>query len=384
MTRPEARSGVASARGHVRADGAADWSWLARRGDVVFIPPVPAEVLPAAVAAAEDPTQGMARSEKAVLSLLRLWPAGATAGALARQLEISGSSARRGLRAAQARGYAVAAPTIIPWRRGHRRVVLWRLGGGAAVAGLLPYLPLPAHARRPVGQCRSVPPQFWRLFWSGTDPAEAQLPRDFLMVGGRLLGSFDPAAQGWVLSRFTDEQLVECLGLYPDPESEIPSLIRRELASRGATGFDREPLNRRAASFDRQPAGRRVTRRGEMRVVAEGMTVDGLRVGSAPDLMAMKLDAVLNRSEARDYMDIAEMDRLGACRLEDGLVYHAERYGTSVAWTETHRIADSVTRPPALRPDPAFDAMAAEAVAHLESRRPEVMQWAVRMREQAF
>ena len=129
---------------------------------------------------------------------------------------------------------------------------------------------------------------------------------------------------------------------------------------------------------------RRVTRRGEMRVVAEGMTVDGLRVGSVPDLMAMKLDVVLNRSEARDYIDIAEMDRLGACRLEDGLVYHAERYGTSVAWTETHRIADSITRPPALRPDPAFDAMASGAVAHLESRRPEVMMWAVRAREQAL
>ena len=129
---------------------------------------------------------------------------------------------------------------------------------------------------------------------------------------------------------------------------------------------------------------RRVTRRGEMRVVSEGMTVDGLRVGSAPDLMAMKLDAVLNRSEPRDYIDIAEMDRSGVCRLEDGLVFHVERYGTSVAWTETHRIADSVTRPPALRPDPAFDAMAAEAVAHLESRRPEVMQWANQMREQAF
>lgn len=374
MTQPEARSAEAA------VDGAADWSWLDRRGDVVFIPPVPAEVLPAAVAAAEDPTQGMARSEKAVLSLLRLWPAGATAGALARQLEISESSARRGLRAAQARGCAVAARTVVPWYRGHRRVVLWRLRGGAAVAGLLPYLPLPAHARRPVGQCRSVPPQFWRLFWSGTDPAEAQLPRDFLMVGGRLLGSFDPAAQGWVLSRFTDEQLVGCLGLYPDPESEIPSLIRRELASRGATGFDREPLDRGVASPDRQPAGRR----GEMRVVAEGMTVDGLRVGSVPDLMAMKLDALLNRSEPKDYIDIAEMDRSGACRLEDGLVFHAERYGTSVAWTETHLIADSVTRPPALRPDPAFNAMAAEAVAHLESRRPEVMQWAAQMREQAF
>lgn len=235
MNRPEARSSAAN------VGGAADWSWLARRGDIVFIPPVPAEALPAAVAAAEDPTQGMARSEKAVLSLLRLWPVGATAGALARQLEISESSARRGLRAAEARGYAVAARTVVPWYRSHRRVVLWRLRGGTAVAGLLPYLPLPTHARHPVDQSRSVPPQFWRLFWSGTDPAEAQLPRDFLMVGGRLLGSFDPAAQGWVLSRFTDEQLVGCLGLYPDPESEIPSLIRRELASRGTAGFDRQP-----------------------------------------------------------------------------------------------------------------------------------------------
>lgn len=186
---------------------------------------------------------GMARSEKAVLSLLRLWPAGAAAGALARRLEISASSARRGLRAAEARGYAVSSRVVVPWRRGHRRVVLWRLGGGAATAGLLPYLPLPAYARHPVGECRSVPPQFWRLFWSGTDPAEARLPRDFLMVGGRLLGSFDPAAQGWVLSRFTDEQLAECLNLYPDPNSEIPTLIRRELQCRTEASTDGRAAN---------------------------------------------------------------------------------------------------------------------------------------------
>ncbi len=245
MTRPDGAGGAGpQPEGGAVAATAADWSWLARRGDVVFIPPVPAAALPAAVTAAEDPTLGMAPSQRAVLSLLRLWPAGASAGALARQLEISPSSARRGLRAAEARGYAVAARTVVAWRRGHRRVVLWRLGGGAATAGLLPYLPLPAHARRPVGESRSVPPQFWRLFWSGTDPAEARLPRDFLMVGGRLLGSFDPAAQGWVLSRFTDEQLAECLGLYPDPDSEIPALIRRELTSRGAAGFDGEPVGR--------------------------------------------------------------------------------------------------------------------------------------------
>ena len=80
--------------------------------------------------------------------------------------------------------------------------------------------------------------------------------------------------------------------------------------------------------------------------------MDGLRVGSVPDLMAMKLDAVLHRSEARDYIDIAEMDRSGACRIEDGLVFHAERYGTSVAWTETHQIADTATRPPLCAPTP--------------------------------
>ena len=350
--------------GGTRAGGAADWSWLARRGDVVFIPPVPADELPAAVAAAGDPTLGMARSEQAVLSLLRLWPAGAAAGALARRLGISASSARRGLRAAEARGYAVSSRVVVPWRRGHRRVVLWRLGGGAATAGLLPYLPLPAPARHPVGECRSVPPQFWRLFWSGTDPAEARLPRDFLMVGGRLLGSFDPAAQGWVLSRFTDEQLAECLNLYPDPDSEIPTLIRRELQCRTEDSADG------GATVQTRPAP------------MANPAMDGLRVGSVPDLMAMKLDAVLHRSEARDYIDIAEMDRSGACRIEDGLVFHAERYGTSVAWTETHQIADTATRPPALRPDPAFDAIVPGAVAHLESRRPEVMRWAVQMREQ--
>ena len=58
------------------------------------------------------------------------------------------------------------------------------------------------------------------------------------MVGGRLLGSFDPAAQGWVLSRFTDKQLAGCLNLYPDPNSEIPTLIRRELECRTEASTD--------------------------------------------------------------------------------------------------------------------------------------------------
>ncbi len=58
--------------------------------------------------------------------------------------------------------------------------------------------------------------------------------------------------------------------------------------------------------------------KGHATQLAAPSVVDGLSVGSVPDLMATKLDVIQHRRQGRDYIDIAAMDRAGACTIEDG------------------------------------------------------------------
>ena len=120
---------------------------------------------------------------------------------------------------------------------------------------------------------------------------------------------------------------------------------------------------------------------GHARDVQRGTTVDGIRIGSLPDLMAMKLDVIRERHQLRDYIDICEMDRTGACKIEDGLRYHRQRYSPTVSWEETTRVAEMATDPPRMASDPVFDALMSEVVAYLAQRRDEVMRWAMQSAE---
>ena len=121
--------------------------------------------------------------------------------------------------------------------------------------------------------------------------------------------------------------------------------------------------------------------KGHAKDVSQGVWVDGVRIGSLPDLMAMKLDVVQDRRQVRDYIDIFEMDRSGACRIEDGLRYHRQRYEPTVSWEETTAVADLVTHPPAMSLDPVFDERMPEVADYLSGRRDEVMRWAIQSAE---
>ena len=61
---------------------------------------------------------------------------------------------------------------------------------------------------------------------------------------------------------------------------------------------------------------------GHATQLAAPSVVDGIAVGSVPDLMASKLEVIQHRRQGRDYIDIAAMDRAGACTIEDGATFH--------------------------------------------------------------
>ena len=116
---------------------------------------------------------------------------------------------------------------------------------------------------------------------------------------------------------------------------------------------------------------------GHATQLVDPSVVDGLAVGSVPDLMATKLEVIQHRRQSRDYLDIAAMNRAGARSIEDGLRYHKQRYVPTVTYEATLRIAQLATSPPPTDPDPAFDRHLAEAASHLAARRRAVLDWAL-------
>ena len=162
--------------------------------------------------------------EKAILSVLRLWPRGAAEAAVAHRAGLDATTAAVALRRLLDAGFVVSSEETPPVRRHHERIVFWRLAGASATAALMAHVPRPDPAQRR-GPQGPVPGEFWHHFCSGSDPADLRLPRDATLVGCRLIESFDSEARSWVLASFTVEQLAACHSRYPDPSSEAPELI---------------------------------------------------------------------------------------------------------------------------------------------------------------
>lgn len=117
-------------------------------------------------------------------------------------------------------------------------------------------------------------------------------------------------------------------------------------------------------------APRRGLNPGHVKVLRPLVKVDGLRVASLPDLLASKLDLIMYRPKLRDYIDLAAIDRAGHYRLEDGLVFHMERYGVTVQDRVAHHIIDLLDSPGRLEVDPLFEPIRQETLDYLRDRAP--------------
>ncbi len=107
---------------------------------------------------------------------------------------------------------------------------------------------------------------------------------------------------------------------------------------------------------------------GFLRELRKPTVIDGMRVASLPDLLATKLDVIMYRPKLRDYIDIAAIDRDGRYRIEDGLRFHAERYGVPPHGREPERIIRLLIKPGHLEPDRVFAAEQQETLEYLRSR----------------
>ncbi|MCY4069101.1 MAG: nucleotidyl transferase AbiEii/AbiGii toxin family protein [Acidimicrobiaceae bacterium] len=113
---------------------------------------------------------------------------------------------------------------------------------------------------------------------------------------------------------------------------------------------------------------------GYVKQIAAPVIIDGLAVASLPDLLAMKLDVIMYRPKLRDYIDIAAIDQSRRFTIEDGLNFHAQRYGTAEVGHDTTQILRLLKSPGRLSADRVFDHSATETLAYLKHRAEQVSQ----------
>lgn len=110
------------------------------------------------------------------------------------------------------------------------------------------------------------------------------------------------------------------------------------------------------------------SRAGEVAVLQDGPTIDGMPVASLNDLLALKLDVVRWRSTLRDLIDLAAIDQLSGRRLEDGLVYWQQKFGAEWDNAALDQLVFKLRFPSANQADPLFDNSRDTVIAHLKER----------------
>ena len=120
----------------------------------------------------------------------------------------------------------------------------------------------------------------------------------------------------------------------------------------------------------------------QMRWISPGTHVGGMEIGSIPDLMAAKLDTIMYRAKLRDYFDLAELDRSGACSLEAGLGYYCRRFGYSYPPPVLERIIRLLESPGTLPADPDYEARSEPSLSYLRDRAPDLWERLATLRDQ--
>ncbi len=122
---------------------------------------------------------------------------------------------------------------------------------------------------------------------------------------------------------------------------------------------------------------------GYVKQLHKPTVVDGMRVASLPDLLATKLDVIMYRPKLRDYIDIAAIDAHGRYSIEDGIRFHAERYGVQPHSRSPEEILRLLEDPGRLAEDRVFAAQGPDTLRYLRTRAAEARAWLGTWRDSA-
>ena len=198
--------------------------------------PDPAEAkrsrLPGYLAAEDDPTVGMTPAERACLAVLRSRPRGVRAEEVAVAAHISKRHAQRSLGRLAESKFARSEVASIPWGYKSLDVHLWYLDLTEECVTALAHLP--RLSRSEDGECpEQVPPEFWWVFWSGTEAGLLKLPEHADYVASVVLDSPDRAAREWALKTLPVSALSKCRQMRGYDTGRLASCIDAAIDRRG-------------------------------------------------------------------------------------------------------------------------------------------------------
>ena len=176
-----------------------------------------------------DPLAASPETHRRILAALRVRLGGASAALTARDADISVSHARRCLRQLESEDFVQCRHARIPWGYRHRTVRLWELKLTDTTMDALTRLPWrPASSECP----DRIPPEHWRLFWSGASAADLRLPDDALQVADTMIGGPDPRARDWALSCLPVDALRELRTMRGYASGETTDLLDAAIEGR--------------------------------------------------------------------------------------------------------------------------------------------------------
>lgn len=178
-----------------------------------------------------SPIACLTRAQRSVMAVLRSRVRGVTVQQVATAACLSVGHTRRCLKALEEQGYARRDLTRVPWGYGSLKLNLWSLELAPECIAALAFLPR-THSRPDHSCPERVPPEFWRLFWSGASAKELNLPEHADFVAGSLLDSADRVARAWALRCLPVESLRKCREMRGYNSGEIARKIDTALARR--------------------------------------------------------------------------------------------------------------------------------------------------------
>ena len=115
----------------------------------------------------------------------------------------------------------------------------------------------------------------------------------------------------------------------------------------------------------------------QMKWLEQPLDVDGVPVGSVPDILATKLDVIMYRPKLRDCIDLASIDRTSGYSLEDGIEFYRHKFGyvDDPNSRIIRRIISLMADPGVLHADPRFEDRRADVLAHLERRSHDLIEY---------
>ena len=119
------------------------------------------------------------------------------------------------------------------------------------------------------------------------------------------------------------------------------------------------------------------TQAADMRWLTDPEDIEGMPVGSVPDLLAAKLAAVADRSKLRDFIDLAAIDLHDGYTLEDGLEFYRRAHGfdENPNPKAIRRIVTTLADPGFIEPDREFDSQRQDILEHLRERSDELLSY---------